>query len=85
MTLSIIFCNGILVKRISTSRLAIKQLKSKLIIDLRNENHSGTVNLFLIEGDKIGKKSLAKLHKIILFVTKMHRNDGKFFVPGLFT
>ena len=30
LTLSIIFCNGILVKRISTSRLAIKQLKSKL-------------------------------------------------------
>ena len=53
-----------LAKRISTSRLIIRQLKSKLIIDLKNENDSGTVNLFLIEGDNIGRKSSARCTKL---------------------
>ena len=54
---SITSFKGILVNKISTSRLAMKWARQKLEILSANENESCTKNSLTVTGDKIGTKS----------------------------
>ena len=53
--------NGMSVKRVSSSKLAIIQLASKLSNSYANGNESWTVNSLRVKGDKIGTKNFARL------------------------
>ena len=53
--------NGMLIKRLSMSKLAMTQLASKLTTSSANESQSWTVNSLTVKDDKIGTKSFAKL------------------------
>ena len=54
--------NGMLAKRLSTSKLAMIQLTSKLTTSSANEKESSTVNSLTVKGDKIGTKNFATLY-----------------------
>ena len=54
--------NGMLVKRFSTSKLAMIKLASKITTSSANENESWTVNSLTVKGDKIGTKNFARLY-----------------------
>ena len=54
---SITSFKGILVNKISTSKLAMKWARQKLEILSANENESCTKNSLTVTGDKIGTKS----------------------------
>ena len=72
-----------MVNRISISRLAIRQLKFQLIIDLENKDRLEPVNLFLLKSGSVGTKSSAKLYEIVSLVTKMGRSGGQLSVASL--
>ena len=50
--------NEMLVRRFSTSKLAMTQLAEKLTTAFQNKNESQTVNLFTVNSDKIKTKTL---------------------------
>ena len=52
--------DGMLVKRVSTSKLAM--LASTLTTSSANENESWTVNSLTVKSDKIGTKIFARLY-----------------------
>ena len=54
--------NGMLVKRISVSKLVMIQLESKLAASSVNENESWSVNSLIVKGDKIGTKNIGILY-----------------------
>ena len=58
---SMVSSNGMLIKRLSMSKLAMTQLASKLTTSSANESQSWTVNSLTVKDDKIGTKSFAKL------------------------
>ena len=60
--MSIVSSNGMLVKRLSMSKLAMIQLASKLTTSSAKEKESWTVNSLTVKGDKIGTKNFAKLY-----------------------
>ena len=62
MQFSMVSSNGMLVKRFSTSKLAMIQLASKITTSSANENESWTVNSLTVKGDKIGTKNFARLY-----------------------
>lgn len=72
-----------MVNRISIFRLAIRQLKFQLIIDLENKDRLEPVNLFLLKSGSVGTKSSAKLYEIVSLVTKMGRSGGQLPVASL--
>ena len=53
---------GMLVKRISVSKLVMIQLESKLAASSVNENESWSVNSLIVKGDKIGTKNIGILY-----------------------
>ena len=58
--------NGMLVKRLFRTNLAMIQLASKLATSSANENESSTANSLTVKGDKIGAKNFARLHFVCL-------------------
>ena len=75
--------NGMLVKRLSPSKLAIIQLVSKLTTSSANENESWTVNSLTVKGDKIGTKNFAILYVGVPIANKMGRKEGQLSMIGL--
>ena len=75
--------NGMLVKRLSPSKLAIIQLVSKLTTSSANENESWTVNSLTVKGDKIGTKNFARLYVGVPIANKMGRKEGQLSMIGL--
>ena len=62
--------NGMLVKMLSTSKLAMIQLPSKLTTSSSNKNKSWTVNSLTVNGDKIGTKNFLRLYIGVPIVEK---------------
>ena len=69
--------NEMLVKRLSTSKLALIQLASKLATSSANENESRTVNPLTVKGDKIGTKNFARIYAGMSIADKMDRKERK--------
>ena len=67
--------NGVLEKRLSTSKLALIQLESILETSYPNKNESWTVKSLTIKGDKTGTK----------IADKMDRNARQLSMIGLCT
>ena len=59
-----------LVKRLSTSKLAMIQLASKLTTSSSNKNKSWTVNSLTVNGDKIRTKNFPRLYIGVPIVEK---------------
>ena len=71
-----------LVKRLSTSKLALIQLASKITTSSANENESWTVNSLAFKGHKIGTKNFARLHVGVSIADKTGRKEGQLSVIG---
>ena len=71
-----------LVKRLSTSKLALIQLASKITTSSANENESWTVNSLTFKGHKIGTKNFARLHVGVSIADKTGRKEGQLSVIG---
>ena len=70
--------NGMLVKRVSTSKLAKIQLASTLTTSSANENESWTVNSLTVKGDKIGTKNFARFYVGVPIVVKWAEKRGNY-------
>ena len=69
--------NEMLVKRLSTSKLTMIQLASKLTTSSANENKSWTVNSLTVKDDKIGTKNFARLYVGVSIADKLaERTDN---------
>ena len=68
---------GILVKRESTSRLAIYSWESCFRISSAKANESLTVNSLDVKGAKMGTKNLASLYAGVPIADKIGRNGGQ--------
>ena len=77
--------NGMLVKRLSTSKLVMIQLESKLATSSANENESWTVKSLTVKGDKIGTKNFARLYVGVPIADKMGQKEGQLSLMGLYT
>ena len=82
---SVVSFNGMLVKRLSRSKLAMIQFVSKLTISSANENDSWTVNSLTVKGGKIGTKNFARLNVGVSIADKMGQKEGRLSVIGLCT
>ena len=71
MQFSMVSSNGILVKRLSTSKLSMVQLASKLATSSANQSESWTVNSLTVKGDKIETKNFARLYVGVPIAHKM--------------
>ena len=69
--------NGMLVKRLSTSKLAMMQLASKLPTSSANENESWTVNSLTVKDEKIGNKNFSRLYVGVPIADKMGQKKGQ--------
>ena len=74
-----------LVKRLSTSKLAKIKLTSKLTTSSANGSESWTVNSLTVKGDKIGTKNFARLYVGVPIADKMGRKEGQLSMIGLCT
>ena len=74
-----------LVKRLSTSKLAMIKLASKFAASPANENESWAVNSLAFKGDKIGTKNFARLYVGAPIADKMGRKEGQLSIIGLCT
>ena len=70
MPFSMFSSNGMFVKRLCTSKLAMIQL-AKLATSSANENESSTVNSLTAKGDKIGTMNFARLYVGVPIADKM--------------
>ena len=77
--------NGMLVKRLSTFKLAMIQLASKLTTSSANENESWIVNSLTVKGDKIGTKNFARFYVGGPVAYKIGRKEGQLSMIGLCT
>ena len=77
--------NGMLVKGLSTSKLAMIQLASKLTTSSANENELWTVNSLTVKSDKTGTKNFARLYVGVRITDKMGRKEGQSSMIGLCT
>ena len=77
--------NGVLEKRLSTSKLALIQLESILETSYANKNESWTVNSLTVKGDKIGTKNFARSYAGVLIADKMDQNERQLSMIGLCT
>ena len=75
MQFSMVSFNGILVKTLSTTKLAMIQLASKLATSSANENDSLTVNLLISKEDKVGTMNFAILYTGVPIADKMDRKE----------
>ena len=73
------------VKRLSTSKLAMIQLASKLVTSSANENKSWTVNSLTVKGDKTGTKNFSRLYVGVPIAVKMGWKEGQLSMIGLCT
>ena len=64
--------NGVLVKRVSTSKVAMIQFVSKLTTSSANENESWTVNSLTVKNDKIGTMNLPRLYVSVPIAYKIY-------------
>ena len=64
--------NGVLVKRVSTSKVAMIQFASKLTTSSANENESWTVNSLTVKNDKIGTMNLPRLYVSVPIAYKIY-------------
>ena len=74
-----------LVKSLSTSKLAMIQLVSKLATSSANENEWWTVNSLTRKGGKMGTKIFARLYDGVPIADKMGRKKGQLSMIGLCT
>ena len=72
---SIVSSKGILLKRLSTSKLAMIQLQSVLVISLANANKSLSVYLLVLSGDKVGTAKLANFYDGVFIVSMVSNNS----------
>ena len=79
--LSTVSSKGMLVDRLSTSKLAIRFLQLSFLTSLANENESWTVYSFSVKGFKI-TRSLAKSYIVMSIADRMGRKDGQFLFSG---
>ena len=77
--------NGMLVKRLSTSKLAMLQLASKLTTSSANEKEPWSVNSLTVKVDKIGTKNFAGLYVGVPIADKMDQKEGQLSIIGLCT
>ena len=66
MQFSMASSNGMLVRRLFTTNLAMIQLASKLATSSANESESWTANSLTVKGDKVGTKNFARLYFVCL-------------------
>ena len=85
MQFSMVSSNGMLVKRLSTSKVGMIQLASKLPTSSANENESWTVNSLTVKSDKIGTKNFARLYVGVPIADKMGQKEGQLSMVGLCT
>ena len=71
MQFSMVSSYGILVKRLSTSKLGMIQLVSKLATSSANENEWWTINSLTVKGDKIGAKNFTRVYVGVPIADKM--------------
>ena len=74
-----------LVRRLSTFRLAMIQSASKLATSSANENESRTVNSLTVNDDKIGTKNFARIYVSVSIADKMGQKEGQLSMIGLCT
>ena len=74
-----------LVRRLSTFRLAMIQSASKLATSSANENESRTVNSLTVKDDKIGTKNFARIYVSVSIADKMGQKEGQLSMIGLCT
>ena len=77
--------NGMLVRRLSVSKVAMIKVASKLTTSSANKNESLTINSLAVKGDKIGTENFARLYVRVLITDKMGRKEGRLSVIGLCT
>ena len=77
--------NGMLLKRLSSSKLAMIQLTSKLATSSANNNESWIVNSLTVKGDKIGTKNFPRLYVGVPVADKMGRKEVQLSMIGLCT
>ena len=77
--------NEMLAKRLSTSKLVMIQLASKLTTSSANENESWTINSLTVKGNKIGTKNFARLYVGVPIADKMDRKEVQLSMIGLCT
>ena len=85
MQFSMVSSNWILVKILSTSKLAMIQLASKLATFSANESKSWTVNWFTVKGDKIETKNFARLNVGVPIADKIDQKEAQLSMIGLCT
>ena len=83
--LSIVSPKGMLVNRLSTSKLPIRFLELSFLTSLANENESWTVYSFSVKGFKIGTRNLAKSYVGVPIADKIGHKDGQLSLTGLWT
>ena len=83
--MSITSFKGILLNKLSTSRLVIKWSGKTLETSSANENDSCTENPLTVRGDKIGTKNLANLSVGVPIADKIGRNLGQLLITVLWT
>ena len=74
-----------MVKRFSTSKLAMAYLKSILAIFLPNAKDSLRVYLLIVNGDKIGTWNFANLYNCALMGSSIGFKDRQFLMTDLCT
>ena len=77
--------NEMLAKRLSTSKLVMIELASKLTTSSANENESWTINSLTVKGNKIGTKNFARLYVGVHIADKMDRKEVQLSMIGLCT
>ena len=77
--------SGMLVKRLSTSRLAITQSGSSFTTSSEKENESWTVKSLTAKGDKKRTKKFARLYVGVPMADNIGRKNGQLFWTGLCT
>ena len=63
--LSIVSSKGMLVNRVSTSKLAIRFWEWGFLTSLANENESWTLYSFSVKGFKIGTRQMLRTSKVV--------------------
>ena len=84
-TLIVFYGQRMLVKRESTSRLAMKNHESWSVISLANSKLYFTVYIMVVIDSGRGTRSLPRLHVVVLIAYIMSLKDGKLSTNYLWT
>ena len=82
---SVVYSKSILVKRLSTSKLAMTCFQSVLVIALANAKESLTVHSVIVNGDKLDTRNFANLYDGVLIASNIGLKDGQLLMTGLCT